>query len=87
MTNNKYINNFVNIANSCINLGYWPSYFKKLTLIIIFKYNKLAYNSPKTFCPIILFDILGKLIDKVISEGLQIYLIISNFVYSNQLEA
>ena len=78
--------NFVNIANLCINLRYWLSYFKKSILIIIFKPNKSVYNILKMFCPIILLNTLGKLIEKAISERLQIYSIISNFIYLNQLE-
>ena len=82
--NNKYITNFVNIANTYINLGFWPLY-KNSTSIIISKLNKLVYNSPKTFYPIVLFNTLGKLIKKVISNRLQTYLIASNFIYLNQL--
>jgi len=85
MTDNKYITNLVNIANDCINLGYWLLLFKKLTLIIILKSNKLVYDSPKAFYPIVLLNTIRKFIEKVISERLQAYLIISNFIYSNQL--
>jgi len=60
--------------NSCINLGYWPSHFKKLLSIIIPKPNKSLYDTPKTFCPIDLLNTLEKLIEKVISSKLQIYL-------------
>ena len=70
VTDTKYITKFVNIANSCINLGYWSLYFKKSTSTIIPKPNKLAYNFLKTFQPIILLNMLRKLIEKVISERL-----------------
>ena len=87
MTNNKYIDNFVNIANLYVNLGYWPSYFKKSTLIIIPKPNKPVYNFliSENICLIIL-NKLGKLIEKVISKRLQIHSITSNFVHPNQLK-
>lgn len=85
MTNNKYIINFANIANLCINLGHWPLHFKKSILIIISKLNKLVYDSSKMFYLIILLNILGKLIEKAMSKRLQIYSIVSNFVYPNQL--
>ena len=71
--------------NSCIDLGYWSSHFKKSTSIIIPKPNKPLYDTPKTFCPIILLNILGKLIEKAISSKLQIYSIALNFVYPNQI--
>ena len=45
----KCITNFMNITNVCINLGYWPTHFKRSTLTIISKPNKMAYNSPKAF--------------------------------------
>jgi len=85
MTNDKYISNFINITNTCINHRYWLSYFKKSTSIIL-KSSKLAYNSSKNFCSIVLLNILRKLIEKVISERLQIQSIASSFVYLNQLE-
>ena len=53
--------------------------------IVIPKPNKASYDSPKTFCPIILFNTLGKLIKKVISNRLQFKSIASGFIYSNQL--
>ena len=83
VNNSRYITNFVNIANSCINLGHWLLYFKKSTLIIIPKPNKPVYNSLKTFWPIFLLNALGKLIEKAIGERLQIYSIASNFVHLN----
>ena len=66
-----YLNNFVNIANICINLEHWPLHFKTLLSIIIPKPNKASYNSPKMFLPIILLNILSKLIEKVIGERFQ----------------
>jgi len=75
---------FINIANLCINLSYWPVHLKKFTLIIISKPNKPTYNSPKIFHPIILLNTLGKLNDKAISERLQIHSITSNFIHPNQ---
>jgi len=65
-----YLNNFVNIANIYINLGHWPLYFKTSLSIIISKPNKASYDSPKIFWPIILLNILGKLIEKVIGKRL-----------------
>lgn len=52
----------------CIELGHWPSHFKTLAFIIIPKPNKVLYNSSKAFRPIVLLNILSKLIEKVISN-------------------
>ena len=82
--NEKCLNNIINIANTCINLNHWPSHFKMLTSIIIPKPNKVLYDFPKMFWPIILLNTLEKLIKK--SEHLQFYMISNNFVYLNQLE-
>ena len=82
---NKCLENIVNIANICINLGYWPMYFKMFLSIIIPKLNKTFYNSPKSFHPIVLLNMLEKLIRKVIGKCLQFYAIANNFVYSYQL--
>ena len=76
-----YLNNFVNIANTCINLEHWPLHFKTSLSIIIPKPNKAFYNSPKMFWPIILLNTLGKLIEKVIGERLQFQAISKNFIY------
>jgi len=84
VTDNKYITNFINITNTCINLGFWPLYFKKLTLIIIPKLNKLACNSQKMFHLILLLNILRKLIEKVISKRIQFHSIANNFIHPNQ---
>jgi len=43
--NAKYTTNIVNIVNSCINLSYWPLYFKKSLSIIILKFNKSLYHT------------------------------------------
>ena len=59
---------------------------RNLSLLIISKPNKLSYDISKSFCPIILLYILGKLIKKVISNRIQVYFIMSNFLYPNQLE-
>ena len=45
----KCFSNIVNITNAYINLGHWPSHFKKLSSIIISKPNKTIYDSPKSF--------------------------------------
>ena len=52
------LENIVNIANIYINLGHQSLHFKLSSSIIIFKPNKATYNSPKSFYPIILLNIL-----------------------------
>ena len=80
------LTNIINIANACIDLGYWPSHFKRLTMVIIPKPNKQLYNSPKLFRPIVLLNMLGKLIEKVIGERLQFQVTSNGFIYPYQLD-
>ena len=81
----KCLDNIVNIENSCINLEYWFCHFKKSISIIILKLDKPFYNTLKTFQPIVLLNILEKLIEKVISVRLQVYFITSNFIHLSQM--
>ena len=66
--NDACLTNIINIADSCINLGYWPNYFKISTTIVIPKPNKTLYDQLKAFRPIVLLNTLGKLIEKVVAE-------------------
>ena len=84
VNNDKYLTNFINIANSCIDLSNWSSHFKKSMLIIIPKPNKPSYDTSKIFQLIILLNTIEKLIKNVIS-GRQVYSITSSFIYPNQI--
>ena len=78
---NKCLDTFIQIANACINLGYWPLHFKISTIIVIPKPNKKLYNSPKSFRPIVLLNTMGKLIKKIIGERLQFNTVSNNFIH------
>ena len=82
----KCLNNIVNIVNAYINLGYWPSHFKKSLTMVIPKPNKQSYNHPKSFHSTVLLNMLGKLIEKVIGERLQFQVAANNFIHPSQLE-
>jgi len=53
--------------------------------VVIPKPNKLAYDQPKSFYPIVLLNTLGKLIEKVVAERLQFLVVKNDFIYSSQL--
>ena len=80
INNEVCLGKIISIANTCFELGLWLVHFKSSTTIIILKPNKKSYDSPKFFQPIILLNILGKLIKKVIGKHLQFHLIVNNFV-------
>ena len=56
------------LANACLSLQHWPRHFKESVSVIIPKLGKLAYNTPKAFKPIVLLNMLGKLIEKMIAR-------------------
>jgi len=85
LTDDVYITNIIKIANACIDLEYWPNHFKSSSTVIIPKPNKLLYDSPKSFRPIVLLSTLGKLIEKVIGERIQFYVVANNFIHPSQL--
>jgi len=64
---------------------YWPIHFKRSISIIIPKPNRASYNSPKAFYTIVLLNTIDKLIEKMISNCLQVHLIASDFLYPYQL--
>jgi len=82
---NACLKKIINIADACFELGHWLSQFKVSTSIIISKPNKKLYDFPKSFRPIILLNMIGKLIEKVISKRLQFQLISNNFIHLSQL--
>ena len=75
-----YLNKLIDMANKYINIGYWPLHFKVSTTIIIPKSNKESYDSSKVYQPIVLFNTIGKLFEKVISEILQ-FMLISTYIF------
>ena len=83
--NDDCLSKVINITDACINLGYWPNYFKISMTIIIPKLNKQSYDNPKAFRPIVLLNTLGKLIEKVIAERLQFSVAANDFIHLSQL--
>jgi len=79
------LNIIISIDNACIEVGYWPSHFKKSTTVVIPKSNKKSYDSPKAFRPIVLLNIAGKLIEKVIGDCLQFQVASNDFLHPCQL--
>ena len=81
ISNDNCIKKILQIANTCFDIGYWPSHFKAANSIIIPKPNKESYNSPKSFHPIVLLNTVGKLIEKTISNHLQFHMTANGFCH------
>ena len=79
------LSKLIDIANACIDLGYWPSHFKLSTTVIISKPNKTVYNLPRLYWLIVLLNMIGKLFEKMIGDHLQFHTISNNFIYQSQL--
>ncbi|KAL7283508.1 hypothetical protein ACG7TL_002941 [Trametes sanguinea] len=58
------------IYNAILELGIWPSQFKRAVSVVIPKPYKDDYSRIKSYRPIVLLSTLGKLFEKVISERL-----------------
>ena len=86
ISHNTCLERLVHIANACIILEYWSSHFKTANSIVIPKPNKTSHNMPSSFRPIVLLNITGKLVEKVISNRLQFYMTANGFLDPNQLE-
>jgi len=85
LKDDECLNSIICIANTCIELGYWLSHFKKSTTVVISKLNKKLYDTFKSFKPIILLNTMNKLIKKLIRERLQFIIAANNFIYPSQL--
>ena len=44
-----------------------------------------SYDTPKSFCPIVLLNTLGKLIEKAIGNRIQHHTIMNGYLHPNQL--
>jgi hypothetical protein len=62
---------FLWLANTCLQSGHWPAEFKASTTVVIPKPGKPLYDTPKSFCPIVLLNTLGKMFEKILSNRLQ----------------
>ena len=83
----EYVTRFIDITNACFELGHWLHYFKISITIIIPRLNKALYNTTKSFCPIILLNMIRKLFKKIIGEWLQFYIISNLFIHPYQLSS
>jgi hypothetical protein len=62
---------FLWLVNTCLQPGHWPAEFKASTTVVVPKPGKLLYDTPKSFCPIVLLNTLGKMFEKMLSNRLQ----------------
>ncbi|KAI0993834.1 hypothetical protein K3495_g14350, partial [Podosphaera aphanis] len=56
------------LFNACISQGYHPKNFKESITVVIRKPQKPRYDTPRSYRPIALLNIMGKLLEKVIAR-------------------
>ena len=66
----KTITALIMIFNSCLEIGYFPNYWKAAKIKLVLKRDKPP-TDPKSYRPISLLSTLGKLFEKVILSGLE----------------
>jgi len=76
-----FLSKLIDIANTCIDLEYWPSHFKSSTMVIIPKPNKTVYDSPKSYRLLVFLNTIEKLFEKIIGDHLQFHTISNNFIH------
>ena len=62
------------LAQACMDIGYFPSVFKKTLTIVLRKPNKPDYTKPNAYRPIALENTIGKVLESITTELLS-YLI------------
>jgi hypothetical protein len=58
----------IKMFNTCLNLGYFPVFWKHAITTIIQKSNKDSYSSPNSYRPIALLSCLGKIFEGIITK-------------------
>lgn len=66
---------FLAIANKCLSLTYFPRQWKAAHVCILRKPGKDDYTHPKSYRPIGLLPVLGKIVEKLLVTRLQWYLL------------
>ncbi|KXN92824.1 hypothetical protein AN958_06206 [Leucoagaricus sp. SymC.cos] len=87
LSDDVILGNFLKLANAYLEIGCWPSHSKKSVFIVISKPKKSSYSTPKLFRPIVLLNMIGKLVEKMLSACLQFNDIKYDIFYSNQLSS
>ncbi|CAK1546358.1 unnamed protein product [Leptosia nina] len=66
---------FLKIVNKCLELGYFPTQWKEATIIVIRKPGKDNYKVPKSYRPIGLLPVMGKILEKIIIKRINWHII------------
>ncbi|CAH2089593.1 unnamed protein product [Euphydryas editha] len=65
---------FLCIFNKCLEIRYFPKPWKEATVVFLRKPGKATYTTPKSYRPIGLLPVLGKILEKMLVARLQYHL-------------
>ncbi|XP_063894705.1 uncharacterized protein LOC126057099 [Helicoverpa armigera] len=66
---------FLALANKCLSLGHFPKKWKEATVVVLRKPGKDNYTNAKSYRPIGLLPVLGKVLEKMVVTRLQWHLV------------
>jgi hypothetical protein len=75
------------LAQACLDMGYFPSIFKKTLTIVLRKPNKPDYTKPNVYRPIALECTIGKILESIITELLSYLIETHNLLPANHFGA
>ena len=71
------------LAQACINIGHFPSIYKKTLTVALHKPNKPDYTKPNAYRPITLENTIGKVMESIITESLSYLIEIHDLLPAN----
>ncbi|XP_063539417.1 uncharacterized protein LOC134748560 [Cydia strobilella] len=66
---------FLALLNKCLSRGYFPRAWKTATVVVLRKPGRGDYTTPKSYRPIGLLPIMGKVFEKMVVNRLKFYLL------------
>lgn len=66
---------FLATTNACLQLSYYPIKWKEAVVVVLRKPNKDNYTQPKSYRPIGLLSVLGKILEKMLVKRLRWHLL------------
>ncbi|CAK1588833.1 unnamed protein product [Parnassius mnemosyne] len=66
---------FLAIANKCLSLAYFPKKWKEAVVVVLRKPGKESYTHPKSYRPIGLLPVLGKIYEKMLIQRIKWHIV------------
>ncbi|XP_063834856.1 uncharacterized protein LOC135084043 [Ostrinia nubilalis] len=66
---------FLALANKCLEIGHFPDTWKEATVVVLRKPGKEDYTNPKSYRPIGLLPVLGKILEKMVVARMKWHLV------------